>query len=327
MLEGDGDGAFTLEPGEPGRKPRIHWRGAPVAKLVAGAEPLSPQVRALDSDFLDAPQRQRIAARVKQWLDRYLANRLKPLRVLREAELEGNARGLAFRMVETLGCLPRSEVAAQVDALTRAERKSLGDLGLRIGRESLFVPAALKAETARLQALLLATHRGEPAPDLARAELPPLIETEAIDAEMAQALGYRRLESPRKARGRKGRSAVLLIRADRLERIVHRAFRASKAARDKAARDKVAAKGGRFQPDAGLIALAGDVSLLAVVLTAANFQVAREGEALAVSPRRTPGKPQGRATRDGKDRRPATRRERPDADSPFAKLREWQAAE
>ena len=340
QLEADDDGSFILDDGAAGGG-RILWRGAPVARLLPGADVLAPEVRALDSDFLDGPQRQRIAGRAGAWLDRYLANRLQPLHALaaatREGRLQGTARGIAYQLVEALGCLPRHGVAAQVDALSRAERKVLSDLGVRIGRESLFQPAGLKPEAARLKSVLLACHRREAPPDLATLDsedgkaLAPVATPPRdadMDTAMAQALGYLRLE-PRAGRQARKRAAPVLVRADRMEQIVQAAFRASKAARQTK---------GRFEADGKLLALAGgEVARLSAILRAAGFHVSRKDDTLSVQPKRA--RPAGKSSHSERSERSRgsgrqskrssdahdERRARPD--SPFAKLREWQAAE
>ncbi len=113
-----------------------------------------------------------------------------------------------------------------------------------------------------------------------------------------------------------------MVRADRLEQIVHAAFRASRAARQTK---------GRFEADERLLALAGgDAARLAAILRAAGFHVSRKDGALTVQPKRRRGPAQdrppkagsGKARKSGDGGQPRTR-----SDSPFAKLREWQAAE
>jgi ATP-dependent RNA helicase SUPV3L1/SUV3 len=328
QLEADDDGSFLLD-----SEGRIQWRGAPVARLRPGAGVLAPEIRALDSDLLDGPQRQRIAERAKDWVTRYLANRLGPLHGLAAAtedgRLQGPARGIAYQLVESLGSLPRPEVAAQVDALSRGDRKALSELGVRIGRESLFQPAGLKPEAARLKAVLLACHRREAAPELAvfTAEggqgfvpvvaLPPKSD---IDAAMARALGYLRLV-PRNRGGRRKAATTLLVRVDRMERIVRAAFGASRVARqaDKASR-------GRFTADGKLLALAGgDVAALSTILGAAGFRVMRGDEGLSAQPQRRRAANASAGANGGSEAGQGPRGR--DSDSPFAKLSEWQAAE
>ena len=75
-------------------------------------------------------------------------------------------RGLAFRLVETLGVLPRDQVIEEMKSLPQEDRSKLRVLGARFGAFHIFVPVLLKpaatresAERSRLFAAL--GHDGE----------------------------------------------------------------------------------------------------------------------------------------------------------------------
>ncbi|WP_144186597.1 helicase-related protein, partial [Elioraea rosea] len=101
-LEGEGDEAFSLTGNS-----RIAWRGAEVARLAAGADPLRPLVVVPGGDFLDGAQRERIRRRIAAWLGGLIARTLAPLVALRAAgSIEASLRGLAHRLGEGLGVAP-----------------------------------------------------------------------------------------------------------------------------------------------------------------------------------------------------------------------------
>jgi ATP-dependent RNA helicase SUPV3L1/SUV3 len=82
---------------------------------------------------------------------------LEPLVKLAEDEdLTGLARGLAFRLVESLGVLPRDEVAEDVKSLSQEERAGLRKYGVRFGAFHIFVPPLLKPAPTTLRLLLWA---------------------------------------------------------------------------------------------------------------------------------------------------------------------------
>jgi len=58
-------------------------------------------------------------------------------------------RGLAFQLVDALGCLPASAVGEQLRTLDRASRRALGRLGVRFGAESIYLEPMLGADSAR----------------------------------------------------------------------------------------------------------------------------------------------------------------------------------
>ena len=327
---GDDDEAFDLT-----ERGALAWRGGKVARLRAGPTPLAPRVEVLTSDFLDGRQRERLRERLSRWLEQHLRRRLRPLLRLQQADLSGPARGLAFQLVEALGTLPRSAVASQLRALTKMDRKTLGRLGLRIGRSGVFVTALMRPGPSRLRGLLWMVHHDTKTLD---ARLPDKrsqgvegLPGALIDAGFAHAIGYRLL-SDRKKRG-------LLVRADALERL---AVEAGKRSRK-----------GPLRPDPTLCRLAdcqaGDLDL---ILGALGYRKANDEQGEVFLPRppkgrqRPAGQPKGKRSRPAaaaartngapaepgcraetpdkkpvKKPRPSRPRKAPSPDSPFAKLR------
>ncbi|MBH0237289.1 helicase-related protein [Methylobrevis albus] len=152
----------------------IRWLGQPVARLVAGEEVLKPVVLLLADEQLSGPPRDAVQARLGQWVTAHIGTLLKPLTDLRDAaDLEGLARGVAFRMVEALGTLDRQEVADDVKALDQTPRATMRKYGVRFGAHHIYLPALLKPAPASLVALLWALKHGSlDMPGLA--ELPQL---------------------------------------------------------------------------------------------------------------------------------------------------------
>ncbi len=157
-LEREDDAALALGPGA-----EVLWRGAAVARLVAGDGALQPQVDVLASELLDPPLKERVRRRLVGWLESHLRAALPPLFALRDGAPAGLVRGLAFALVEGLGAVSRRSVAQQVAALTPDDRKALARLGVTVGRLALFLPALQRPEAARLRARLFAVRQARPA--------------------------------------------------------------------------------------------------------------------------------------------------------------------
>ncbi|MBV8973184.1 MAG: helicase [Sphingomonadaceae bacterium] len=143
--------------------PRILWQGARVGKLTAGRDALNPRVetdRALEA--LPFADRRVVADRLAAWFratrDRHLASLTRVAALA--PDVSPGARGLIVRLIETMGCLTRADVAPQVDALTRADRKALVAAGVRIGVVHVFVAAALRPEPTRWRIALWAVAQG-----------------------------------------------------------------------------------------------------------------------------------------------------------------------
>jgi ATP-dependent RNA helicase SUPV3L1/SUV3 len=133
---------------------RIVWRGEAIATLEAGAERLKPTIQVLCDERLEAPDRLRIEARLRAWLTDHIGNVLRPLVAAVAADAPASVRGIVFHLAENTGAIPRAEVESQLSALGDAEREALARLGIRFGRDSVFMPALMKSAPIRLRGLL-----------------------------------------------------------------------------------------------------------------------------------------------------------------------------
>jgi ATP-dependent RNA helicase SUPV3L1/SUV3 len=205
----DGDGAFALR-----TSGQIDWRGAAVARLLPGDSVLAPQVEVLPSELLDAPLREPVRRRLASWLDAHLRAHLGPLLAARDATLSGAARGLVFVLAESLGTVPRRQVAAHLAALAPDDRRALNGLGVTLGRLTVFMPGLLRPEALRLRARLFAIRHGGPA--VAAADgIPSVPLHPGLSSAFYAACGYQ-AAGPR------------AVRVDRLDRVAAAASRLSR---------------------------------------------------------------------------------------------------
>jgi ATP-dependent RNA helicase SUPV3L1/SUV3 len=164
QLTEDEDGKFHLaETGD------ILWRRAVVASLKPGDGALYPRLELKVDDLLDGGFRRMIDQRLRSWVDAILQRRLRPLFTLMNADLSPHARGLAYQVAEALGALPRRQVAQQIAELGKEDRRRLRALGLRLGRETVWLPTLGGRASRRLLMRLQAIHAqdGQVLPDMA----------------------------------------------------------------------------------------------------------------------------------------------------------------
>jgi ATP-dependent RNA helicase SUPV3L1/SUV3 len=135
----------------------IRWTGDAVAKLVAADEPLHPRLRIISDDRLAGAPREAVQARLDLWLKTHIEKLLGPLFDLAKAEdITGIARGIAFQLIEALGVLERSKIAAEMKDLDQPSRASLRKYGVRFGAYHIYTPALLKPAARALASLLWA---------------------------------------------------------------------------------------------------------------------------------------------------------------------------
>jgi ATP-dependent RNA helicase SUPV3L1/SUV3 len=263
----------------------LRWRGQAVARLATGDDALTPQVVPLPGDLLEPRHREAVRQRLAAWFADHAARVLQPLARLREAELKGPGRGLAFELVRGLGTVPRARVAEQAAALSKADRATLRALGVVIGETAVFVPSLKRSDAVALRALLWSVFAGQgavPPPSGSRLSFKPAPE---IPMAGYAACGY--LPAGR-----------LMVRADRLEKL-------ARTARDLAHQGPFAAT-----PALGLMVGARPDDL-ADILGALGYRAAVDDAGLRFV-RRAAGRRRGR--RDGPERGTMPH-------SPFAELR------
>ncbi len=106
--------------------------------------------------------------------------------------LGGPARGLAFQLIENLGAVSRAKAGALLKGLSQDARGPLRKLGVRFGQYTIFVPALIKPQAAKLKALLWAVHQGlADVPPAPQAGLTSVTVDETMPGPFLEAAGYR----------------------------------------------------------------------------------------------------------------------------------------
>jgi ATP-dependent RNA helicase SUPV3L1/SUV3 len=285
-LAAEADDAFALDD-----EGRLFWRGGRVGRLAAGDTMLAPRVEVRGGDFLEGEAKERVRQRLQIFVRNEIERRLPALVALNELGLDGPGRGLAFQLVDALGCLPVDPVAGLLGGMDQPSRRALGRAGVRFGTESIYLEPLLRPETMRFRALLWAVRHGRPVPAVpgARRQGRAVKRDPDLPASFYLAIGWRSIDG-------------LALRPDRLERL--------------AAAARAKAKAGPFAPDDRLARIGGVApAVLRDVLTALGYRAVIEGdtELFVARPRR-------------RGVQQPARNRRPRQDNPFAKLRELKLA-
>ncbi|MDB5477741.1 MAG: disulfide oxidoreductase [Alphaproteobacteria bacterium] len=136
----------------------ILWRRGednfPIAQLVKGTNFYQPKIRLLHTELLDEPQNKIVLARLEAWLNEQSEKHFAPLVALRDAEIKGTGKGLAFQLYERTGLMLRSELTELLTGLEKEERPALNKLGIRLGAYYVYQKDILKPAALHLKAVL-----------------------------------------------------------------------------------------------------------------------------------------------------------------------------
>ncbi|MEM9289928.1 MAG: hypothetical protein AAGA36_16445, partial [Pseudomonadota bacterium] len=173
------DGEFTLDLARGFGAPHIKWRGASVASVHKSDEPLTLHAKLINGAMLDGQAAEVVLERLNTFLTDHIAELLGPLVQVRDVlkaaskpgadvALGGQARAVAYQLVENLGILPRAMVDKEVRALDQVARRGLRQFKIRFGSTHIFIPLLLKPAPTDLRLILWALERGEDTPVVTR---------------------------------------------------------------------------------------------------------------------------------------------------------------
>jgi ATP-dependent RNA helicase SUPV3L1/SUV3 len=184
------------------------WGEHVVGRLVQGPEAMKPTAEAFVDEDAGPEVILKVQRRLQHFVDRRIAAQFEPLMAMaRDEAITGLARGVAFRLVEGFGIVPRAEIADDIKALDQDARGMLRKHGVRFGQFTIFLPLLLKPAPTRMRLVLWALARGlDAVPD----SPPPGLVTIPHEAERPE--GYYTMSGYRPAGTR-------AIRIDMLERL------------------------------------------------------------------------------------------------------------
>mgnify|MGYP001809704415 CR=1 FL=1 len=171
---------------------RILWNDQPVGRLTAGVAPLAPRAEVLSAQLLEPTQRDKVSKRLGQFVAATYGHAFAAILTASD-DLRGHGRGLLHQLAEAGGSVARLAATSQISALDPSERRALARRDVRLGVESVFVPALLKPAGQKLRALAWAAAHDRPLPFVPQAR--PVVASEGVDAAFLAFIGYRVLGS------------------------------------------------------------------------------------------------------------------------------------
>lgn len=138
----------------------IRWREIEIAQVRKGQGLLEPTVELTPNDIADSNLQNRIISRLDRWLQAHLADKLRILISPKTDHLSAPARGLLFQLREGLGSCRADQARDQLVALTEDDRKLFAKMGLRMGRDWIYLERLLKPALIRLRAILWSAFHG-----------------------------------------------------------------------------------------------------------------------------------------------------------------------
>ncbi len=203
QFEQDEDSVFSLS-----ENGGILWHGEPVGRLDAGSTVLAPKLKVFKTDLIEGGDIERIGRRLEVWFANYLRDALSPIFDMKQVELKGTARGIAYQLEETLGILPRDTVSDLIAGLEKTDRAALAKAGVRLGPHFVFLRQMTRPDTVELKALLWAVKESlAEVPEIPPAGRVSIRAAADVPASFYQFIGY-------------PKTGPLAVRVDILDRLV-----------------------------------------------------------------------------------------------------------
>ncbi len=276
----------------------IVWQGEAIARVSKGQTLFQPRIQVPGNPLLEGGPSEVLKERIQNWIAGRVETVLSSLVAPLDDGESAAVRGMMFRLREAFGVMPRADAADQIETLGKADRKRLLALGVKLGREMVYMPILLKPEAILLRARLWQAWHVPRIPF----DVPPpgAVSTDVKSGRDARrfltAIGYRVFDEP---------GGAFAVRIDMVERLASRCW---SLGRD-----------GPFAVTSELASLTGrGLDGTAVMLKAMGFRKRTvDGETRYIPGHRKPVK-DDRAKRD----REKARKPRTDPSSPFAGLAE-----
>jgi len=133
---------------------KLYWGDEPIGYLSKGSNIYSPKVEALNSEFLNTEKKLLVTAKLQDWIDKKIAEELKPIKDKLDSSVSPNVRAIAFNTFDHLGTLLIGEFSSFIKKIESDDRSNISKLGIRIGAKFFFTPSFLKKSAMEICAIL-----------------------------------------------------------------------------------------------------------------------------------------------------------------------------
>jgi ATP-dependent RNA helicase SUPV3L1/SUV3 len=139
----------------------LMWGEHAVGKLVKGDDIMTPGITVFVDEEAGDAVADKLRKRLGHFMDRKITAAFEHLITMKDDEaLPGLAKGVAFRLAESLGVIPRSAIAHDIKALDQDQRGTLRKHGIRFGQYTIFHHLMLKPAPTRLRLVLWSLFEG-----------------------------------------------------------------------------------------------------------------------------------------------------------------------
>jgi ATP-dependent RNA helicase SUPV3L1/SUV3 len=133
--------------------------GRVLGRLTGGVDRLHPEVTMV-GDELSAGMRMRVQRRLVAWTRDLVEDLLGPLRDPRLAQMGAGVRGLVYQLEQGLGTALAREAEAQLRHLDATDRSSLGRVGIKVGKHTVYVASLLRPKALAARVSLCRAYLG-----------------------------------------------------------------------------------------------------------------------------------------------------------------------
>jgi len=139
--------------------------GEVVAALTKGAHALEPEIEIGEAASLEGQDKDAVRQHLSYWLRSHIETVLQPLVALKEAATqEGPVAGIAAKVYEAMGTIPRAELEEFTTQLDADMRREIRSKGITLGPLLVFMREMNKPAAMKLRGILWSIANNTPLP-------------------------------------------------------------------------------------------------------------------------------------------------------------------
>ena len=139
----------------------IYWKNQMIAKIKSGSKPENPFLYINKGDLLIYKNQTLLRKKLQRFVNLKSEFAFSPFKRIKNPEIKGISKGICFRLMETYGIFPLSDIANYLKLITKEEFTALKSLGINIGTKYVFLNNLDNTKKAEIRWILIHVYKNK----------------------------------------------------------------------------------------------------------------------------------------------------------------------